>query len=144
MAIQRVYATRLIAAWFIIVLTFSGCDIPELIVTPEPPAAATLGQKDSGKLVELKSGDSLRISLEANPSTGYEWVVAQSWDELVLELRSKDFKALSTAPGSQGIQAWSFAPRSEGQTSFRLEYKRPWEKSTPALSTFALSVSVRG
>lgn len=43
-----------------------------------------LYQIDSGRVIKMKSGDTLEIVLDANPTTGYRWKTLP-WDTEVIE-----------------------------------------------------------
>ena len=55
----------------------------------------TLSEKDSGRIVELSTGDILTLNLKENPSTGYKWVIESRGE---LELISDKYEG-GKAPG---------------------------------------------
>ncbi len=119
-------------------LALAGCALLQL--APAPSTALTLA--DSGREVGLAVGAELEVSLDANPTTGFDWTVVQAWDEAVLELRANDYQSTSLAVGSGGSRRWRFAGKSAGQTALSLAYRRSWETGVPPLRTFTLTVSV--
>lgn len=123
-------------------LALGGCGLLRLASLLAPDASTTMTMTDSGKEVSLAVGGEFEVALGANPTTGFEWTVAQAWDEAVLELRSSDYQSTSLAVGSGGSRRWRFAGKSAGQTAFSLAYSRPWETGIAPLSTFTLTVSV--
>ncbi len=95
-----------------------------------------LSDGDSGKSVQLKTGDKLEITLKSNPTTGYKWDVA-SPESGVLEMVGKpEFEADSKALGAGGKTTFVFRAASSGKTTLKLVYHRPWEKKVPPAKTF--------
>jgi inhibitor of cysteine peptidase len=102
-----------------------------------------LGKADAGKSVELGVGNKLEIVLEGNPTTGYSWEVG-SVDETVLKLAGEpEFKSESRAVGAGGVFTFRFEAVAAGQTALQLIYHRPFEKDTPPIETFEVSVAVK-
>lgn len=99
--------------------------------------------KDAGKSIEVKVGDTIQVSLEGNPTTGYNWVMAPQ-DPAVLEQQGEaEFKAVDESLGASGLITETFKAMKKGQTTLRLEYKRPWEKDITPEKTFEVTVVVK-
>jgi inhibitor of cysteine peptidase len=101
-----------------------------------------LGEEDAGNLVELQEGQIVEISLEGNPSTGFEWEIV-ALDENVLALESQSFKPESDLDGAPGLFVLRFAAAGTGTTDLELAYRRPWEEGVEPLASFSLRVVVR-
>ncbi len=105
----------------------------------------SLGSQDDGREVTLQVGQTLAISLEANPTTGYTWQVLEMDTNILQPLGDTQFKQ---APGSEGltgaggVETLRFEALAAGQTPLTLGYMRPWE-SVPPLKTFSVQVIVR-
>ena len=97
---------------------------------------------DNGSQVELKSDQTLVISLEGNPTTGYTWEVAEVDEGVLKQVGEAEFEAESDAVGSGGVQTLRFETVNSGQTSLDLVYHRSWEDEEP-LETFSVQVVVR-
>lgn len=129
---------------------------------PLPPAEIRLGAEDHGRAVQLREGEELVISLEANPSTGYAWQVdqgplaAQSQSILVQTGEafetpqaqgSTDVEPSAKMPlmlGAPEIQILRFQAAQAGQTTLRLVYRRPWEEDVAPAEEFSVSVEAIG
>jgi inhibitor of cysteine peptidase len=99
---------------------------------------------DAGREVQLNKGQTLAVTLEGNPSTGYSWEVAEPLDEKVLrQVGEPEFKAESEALGAGGVQILRFEAVNTGQIALNLVYHRPWEKGVEPLETYSLQVIVR-
>ena len=120
----------------IVILSMSACGNPGA-------ASVTLCDTDRGGTVELKSGDTLIVKLEGNPSTGFAWEVVSA-DIAVLEQEGEfEFEAEKPGmPGSGGTLTFTFKAASRGQTDLQLVYHRPWEEDSPPSQTFDVTVVV--
>ena len=98
---------------------------------------------DNLSSIELQQGQRLRITLAANPTTGYTWAILEPTDDRILrQLGEIEFEPESTLVGAGGVQIIRFEAVSAGQSSLKLVYHRPWESVEP-LESFTLSVTVR-
>ncbi len=84
-------------------------------------------------------GDTFRISLKENPTTGYRWKVAVA-GEPVCALLDDEFRP-GVAPGAGGIHHWRFRAAAAGETRVEMRLQRSW---TPeAARQFKLAVRVK-
>ncbi|MEA3441777.1 MAG: protease inhibitor I42 family protein [Chloroflexota bacterium] len=100
-----------------------------------------LDADDDGGQVELKSDQTMVISLEGNPTTGYTWEVAQVDEAVLKQVGEAEFEPDSDAVGSGGVQVLRFEAVNSGQTSLDLVYHRSWEDEEP-VETFSVQVVV--
>jgi len=105
--------------------------------------ALALEAKDNGRQIELEKGQTLAISLEGNPSTGYTWEMVESEDSILRQVGEIEFEAESDLVGAPGTQTLRFEAVESGQTELKLVYHRPWETDVAPLETFTLQVTVR-
>jgi len=107
--------------------------------------AHNLTGKDTGSTLYLKQGDSIRVELQSNPSTGYIWNVDGKPDSDVIRLVLRQFVAQDKEKNITG------APRQEefiykavgvGETGIRLSLKRPWERTQPR-ETFQVRIVIK-
>ena len=103
-----------------------------------------LTMPDSGRILTLKPGDTFRIALRSNPTTGFNWIEAGKTDTDVIRLTAKRFVSaqkqqnLDGAPGKTEFIYQAVGP---GETEIRLNYKRSWETVVPD-TTFRLKILV--
>ncbi len=99
-----------------------------------------LGQKDSGKTVQLRVGQSLFVELEDIGTTGYRWEFALS-DPTVLEIASNK---LSPHPGigAGGLRQVTLRAQKPGHCLFSAQLRRPWEKEKAAQQQFQITAEV--
>ena len=108
------------------------------------PSEVKVGADDNGREIELRKGQILVVTLEANPTTGYTWEVAEPLDEQILRpVGEVEFTPESDLVGAPGVQVLRFEAVKAGQTALELVYHRPWEKGVEPLEAFSLQVAVR-
>jgi len=110
---------------------FSGCGRGDVEISDE----------DNGSQVTLTVGQTLVLSLESNPTTGYEWEIAEI-DKGILKETLHEYKAdWPVLIGSGGKDIWHFKAQAEGKTTLALRYRRLWEEAEP-IQTFSVQVVV--
>jgi inhibitor of cysteine peptidase len=121
----------LVVAAVMVVLLAAGCARAEPL---------TLGEKDTGRTVDLSAGQKLIVRLPSNATTGFQWVVADAGP--MTQLGDPVYKAPegSGAVGASGTQVFTFAAGSSGAGELKLEYRRPWEKNVPAEKTWSVTL----
>ena len=122
-----------IALQFVVLLLFVGCGSGK---------AVQLDADDNGRLVELKRGQSMTVSLESNPTTGFRWEAIELDEAKLQQVGEAVFETKSDLVGASGIETFRFKATGVGETTLKLAYQRPWE-SKPPLETFSCKVVVR-
>ena len=92
--------------------------------------------------VTLEVGEVLELSLAENPTTGFRWGFAVKPEPACTIVKSI-FEPAVGSPGKGGTHRWQFQAVRHGNGQIELEYRRPWEKATPASQTFKLTIRVR-
>ncbi len=114
---------------------------------PEPPPATgtvEVTAKDNGKTVNATVGNLVRITLESNPSTGYNWEL-RDFDYAAAIFNSSDLVArksgnvLMGAPGDTIIVLQAVELGSQQITAV---YRRPWEAPDQVAATFSFQLEV--
>ena len=98
-----------------------------------------LTKADNDKSVRLEAGDTMRVTLEGNPTTGYAWDIA-AIDGAHLKSVSTSYKSSSNRCGAGGVFTFTFSPTLKGSSDLQLVYARSWEKQTPPIETFHVTV----
>ena len=105
-----------------------------------------LTDADDGKTVTVTKGQNILVKLSANPSTGYQWVVAATNRTFGYPASDRFVATSGGAVGSGGIQRFMWKTSSAldilGTHSVRLEYKRPWENNVAPAKTFSFTVNI--
>ena|SRR5579862_2361059 len=89
------------------------------------------------KPITVAMGEEFKITLESNPSTGNQWLMARPLDERLLKLLGSEYKrGRPGTPGGSGHEVLSFKALAEGKTQIHLKYGRLFENdATPARNT---------
>jgi inhibitor of cysteine peptidase len=105
-------------------------------------APLELTQKDSGSRQSLSIGQELRVSLAANPTTGYLWALDGETPEQLEQVGEPAYAAESSAIGAGGTAVWTFRAKSSGEGTLKLKYFRSFEATAPPAETFEVTVKV--
>jgi predicted secreted protein len=117
--------------------------------TPRPAVTGTVEvtAKNQNQTVHAAVGNLVRITLESNPGTGYNWEL-RDFDYGVAVFYRSDVVArpgrgnvLFGAPGDTVITIQAVQPGSQDIT---LVYRRPWEPPDQIEATFQFQLSVAG
>jgi predicted secreted protein len=114
---------------------------------PEPPPVTgtiEVAAKDNNKTVKANVGNLVRITLESNPSTGYNWEL-RDFEYGAAIFNSSDLVARKTgnvlmgAPGDTVIVLQAVEPGTQQITAV---YRRPWEAPDQVAATFSFELKV--
>jgi predicted secreted protein len=117
--------------------------------TPRPAVTGTVEvtARNLNQIVRAAVGNLIRITLESNPSTGYNWEL-RDFEFGVAVFHSSDLVArdsggnvLFGAPGDTVITLQAVKP---GRQDIKLVYRRQWEPPDQIAETFAFELEVAG
>ena len=106
-------------------------------------ARLELTKKDSGSTQTLSVGQELRITLDSNPTTGYQWAVDGEVPPQLEQAGVPKYAARSGALGAGGTEVWTFSTVSSGEGPLELKYWRSFEPSATPAETFHVTVRVK-
>jgi len=94
--------------------------------------------------IEVVTDKIFTLTLESNPSTGYQWELSQPLDETKVKLvDSFDREPHTDRAGAAGVELWLFRAVGSGETTISMRYVRPWEKDAVPAETASFSVIIR-
>ncbi|MFC1963549.1 DUF4382 domain-containing protein [Chloroflexota bacterium] len=102
--------------------------------------------KQISKQVEVNVGDSFKVALSSNATTGFKWSEsAQISDLTVIEQTKHQFVSPEDKQiiGAAGQEVWTFHAVHQGTTIVSMEYSQPWDGGEKATWEFALTVIVK-
>ena len=107
------------------------------------PGVVTLRTEANGTSVTLQPGQTLKVTLPSNPSTGYSWQIA-SLPECLESAGESEFEseAEEGVVGAGGTETLTFEAVEAGDAMLELEYRRPWETGVEPADTFSADVTV--
>jgi len=107
-----------------------------------PPAAAADVSKS--RTVTTKVGEVFVIALDANRTTGYQWVLARPLNEKKAEFICSKYKKLSDGrAGEAGEDLLLFKALGPGKVKIYLKYVRLWEKDKKPARRAVYTVIIR-
>jgi|GEM_PF-1726306 len=118
-----------------------------VLPTPDPaaPAPVTVGADFDGKDVSLSPNQQLIVSLQANPSTGFQWALTELDQNIVKQAGDPDYRGDANeghAVGVGGTSVWTFTAAAPGTATLVLAYQRPWEPGIAQGRHFTLTIHV--
>ena len=114
--------------------------------TPPVTGTVEVTAKNNGQVVNAAVGNLVRITLESNPSTGYNWEL-RDFDYGAATFHGSDLVARKTgnvlfgAPGDTVITLQAVQP---GSQKIEAVYRRPWEAPDKVAAAFSFQLEVAG
>ena len=81
---------------------------------------------NSSETIEVEAGEKFTISLQSNPTTGYNWDPEFDSEFLIL-VESNFIPPSSELIGAGGVETFVFQALKPGQVEVAMKYQRPWE-----------------
>ncbi len=129
----------LVAALIAACILGAGC-ISQPDETPAPAEEYTFKEADNNADVKLPAGSRITISLDENPTTGYEWNITSSRG---LQYVSDVFTPPSTGLiGAGGVHEWQYIAAEKGTGEFSAIYWQPWENVTGDETAFSITFTI--
>ena len=101
-------------------------------------------QDDMTNMIKATVGQEFVITLDANATTGYEWQLANTVDDSLINLMRSEYAPDKTGlVGSGGKSIWTFKAVRAGKTQISFKYIRPWEKNTPPARKTAYIIDIQ-
>lgn len=118
-----------------------------MVLTACSGRTVKISAEDNGSTIEMKQGQTLVLSIDGNPTTGYTWEV-DSVDASVLQSEgeadySTDFRLRPGMTGVGGTYKFKFTAANAGTTALKLKYWRSFEPENPPVETFEVTVDVQ-
>jgi inhibitor of cysteine peptidase len=115
-----------------------------IVCLPHTAFAATkaITDADKGGTVRLRLGDTLEVSLKANPTTGFMWYIEKESTPLLKLRHQTQTDVTEPGEGRPVFQVFQFEPKHGGDGVLRLHYVRSWEKPTPDDERFDIRVVI--
>lgn len=147
MVLRKSISSVLVAGLLALCLLGAGCTSQPTeegtpTVTPTPAAAEeyAFNETNNNETVTVSTGSEITISLDENPTTGYEWNVTSSAG---LEYVNDTYIVPETElVGAGGMHVWQYLAAEEGAAEFTAINKRPWEETTGNETTFTMAFTI--
>ncbi len=99
-----------------------------------------------GTTQQLKVGGVMMITLESNPSTGYNWFATIADTNVLAQMGEPQFEEPSSSTpivGAPGKLTIFFQALNPGTTTLTLDYERSWETGVAPKQTITITVDVK-
>jgi len=117
-----------------VVLLMAGCTC-----TPKNQCNPT----EDPAMITTKVGEEFTITLDSNPTTGYQWKLSDNFTEGIVKLVKSEYMDPETEMvGVGGNEIWTFKAIEPGETTVDLEYVRPWETGVEPVVVKSFGVTV--
>ncbi len=101
-------------------------------------------QKQLSRSVTMNVGDTLKISLASNPSTGFQWAekLLISEPKVLTQTSHETAPSKTNMPGAAGTEVWTLQAKAPGNTTVSSTYGRPWPGGEKDAWVFSANVAV--
>ncbi len=101
-------------------------------------------EKQLSRSITMNVGDTLKISLASNPSTGFQWAEKLLISEPKVMTQTSHETVASTAgrPGAASTEVWTLQAKAPGNTTVSSTYGRPWPGGEKDAWVFSANVTV--
>ncbi len=105
-----------------------------------------LSMKDNGSVINADTDTTISISLDANPTTayefGHEWILNSVDQTIVQSLQSNFVRSTGTALGAGGMYVFTVKAVKKGTTRLSFKYWRRREGDKSIIKRFEIQVNV--
>jgi inhibitor of cysteine peptidase len=102
-----------------------------------------LTEKDAGQSISIVKNEQFKITLDGNPTTGYNWVASGLDGAILKQVGDPEFNADSNLMGAGGKITLTFQALATGKTTLKLDYRQPWDTTTLPSKTYEVNVEVK-
>ena len=119
---------------FIVVLATACC------TALASAAFVPVTEKDDGKTISARVGDTILLKLQENPSTGYTWTLSVTPGLIVTE--DQHTPSILRRIGAPGMREWQIRVTGSGDQTVSVVYVRPWEPMENSAREFTLFIKI--
>jgi inhibitor of cysteine peptidase len=102
----------------------------------------TVSEPQAGSRVALQVGDTLQVTLDSNPTTGYSWNLVAADPAILQPAGAPVFQPSSGLMGAGGTTTYRFTTVGTDETTLKLIYARVFEPKFAPLKTYSVTVAV--
>jgi inhibitor of cysteine peptidase len=105
-------------------------------------AMQLLVEADDGRTVDVRQGETVRVTLQENATTGYRWAIDRVDEEFIAALATEPRYTSSTI-GSGGAVAFVFQATKPGTGEIVLKHWRHWEGDSSVTTRYRIRLHVQ-
>jgi len=136
LSVARVAA--LVGAW----LMYSPGAVSCADAEKAPKTMLSLVETDNDRTVDIRLGETVKITLPENATTGYRWAIDRYDDEFIEALATEPHYT-AKAIGSGGEVAFIFQGKKIGTGEIALKHWRHWEGDSSVTTRFRILLHVQ-
>ena len=151
---MRSFYYKMFAISMLVLILAAGCgpsnevapdsDLSLAIDSDAKASEIMIDSDDRDSQIDMTMGQVLIVSLPSNPTTGFQWEVAEIDGVVLHQGEAADYEASQPVlEGSGGVETFYFEAKSAGQITLKLIYHRPWEEGVDPVDEFSVSVVVQ-
>lgn len=103
-------------------------------------AVFPVSEKDNGRTISARVGDTVLLKLQENPSTGYTWTLSVTPGLIVT--RDQHSPSILRRMGAPGTHEWQIRVMQSGDQTISAIYSRAWEAEATGERKFTLSFRI--
>jgi inhibitor of cysteine peptidase len=130
--------TALVGAW----LVHSASAVPHAQAAEAAKAMMSLTETDNGRTIDVRLGDTVRITLRENATTGYRWAIDRL-DADLIEATGSEPHYVENKIGVGGTVDFTFKGKKAGTAAVVLKNWRHWEGDSSVTSRFRVTLHVQ-
>ncbi len=100
-----------------------------------------LTKSDHGSTISVQKGDTIQVSLEGNPTTGYTWEWVPVGADFLRMSGEPEYRSDGNLVGAAGKYTFTFDVTETGSGELHLIYHRTFEPDVPPLEDFSVSIT---
>lgn len=111
-----------------------------------PPPVLEIDAAADGSRITLAPGQALRVTVDANPATGYRWVIDRGAAAVLKPAGEPMYTPSSTSVplvGAGGTMTFDFVAAAAGSDTLRLAYRHSADKGVAAARTLNIEIVVQ-
>lgn len=109
-------------------------------------SGSTSKSQGTSSTMDVKAGQDFTISLQSNPTTGFQWQIAEPLNTKVVKKVSSVYQPSQSGTnkvGAGGVEIWTFKAAGKGQDDIKMQYVRPNDKGAKPTEERVFSVTVQ-
>jgi inhibitor of cysteine peptidase len=99
-------------------------------------------ESDNERTVDIRQGESVRVTLPENATTGYRWAIDR-YDEEFIQALATEPRNAANAVGSGGEVTFIFQGKKIGDGQIVLKHWRQWEGASSVTTYFRIRLHVK-
>jgi predicted secreted protein len=114
--------------------------LPVYVKSTQQPITVQVNHHDPNETFPVKVGDTVQLSLPAQPSTGYKWVIKKPDPAQLKQVGKPKFSPNNDTMGAKGKMLWTFSSVGVGKVTVMAALEGPQAGSTGPAKQFQFAV----